>query len=148
MLLYAFHLWKSLTVNKNTVLHWLEKTWGIKAFFQFTLQKGPCGLRFAVSTRRQKQSEVVSRKVLPDDWLITLDWYYLQVILQRSKTCADPTPITEMCAIDKLLACVYSLIVEAQPSNKNVMEWKNKHMALIKYIPKVCIPAREISSLV
>lgn len=70
------------------------------------------------------------------------------MILQSRKTCADPTPITEMCAIDKLLACVYSLIVEAQPSNKNVMEWKNKHMALIKYIPKVCIPAREISSLV
>lgn len=57
-------------------------------------------------------------------------------------------PITEVCGIDKLLACVYSLIVEDQPSNKNVMEWKSKHMALIKYIPKVCIPASENSSFV
>lgn len=53
-------------------------------------------------------------------------------------------PITEVHEVDKLLSCVYRLTVETHPSNKNVKEWKNKHMPLVKYIAKVHTPATGI----
>lgn len=56
--------------------------------------------------------------------------------------------ITDVYEVDKLLACVYRLIVETHPSNKNVKEWKNKDMPLVKYIAKVCTPAIEIYGFV
>lgn len=39
-------------------------------------------------------------------------------------------------------------MVQTHPSNKNVKEWKNKHMPLVKYTAKVCITTIEIYGFV
>lgn len=146
---YAFHLWKSVGINKNTVLHWLERFEEAKfSFSSLFCKKAFIDSAFCCENWWKTGTKWGCLKIwkhcLMIDWSCLIDNTSRWFCKPENPVLILHWPITKVCGIDKLHACVYSLIEETHLSNKNVTEWENKHMALVKNIAKVCIPAREI----